>query len=324
MQSLPALKILFPEHFGDVDTPPTSGHPSPSFGVKRARPHDEPPSPSSPHSQPDSKVGDGSEHDGDDFEHDDIDGTTKPSSDSSGDRRHCCPHCGKRFNRPSSLKIHVNTHTGVKPFACPFPGCKRQFNVSSNMRRHFRGHTQTQSSNPYHHLHFLPSAGGIFPDGAVPMPLPPDPTSPRSLYKIHNHHPHIPQIPQRANLVPQLNISIPTKTLTTPNPGRYSYHDRAEPSSTSSVSPTSSYGYNNERETSSYPPTPPWTDEPEPDHYHRYPTYSFPPPLPPMRYTHGGSTSSPPARGYRESHPHSNSYINSTRSLWNVDGVKPI
>lgn len=30
------------------------------------------------------------------------------------EKRHICPHCDKRFNRPSSLKIHVNTHTGDK------------------------------------------------------------------------------------------------------------------------------------------------------------------------------------------------------------------
>ena len=29
-------------------------------------------------------------------------------------RRHACLRCGKRFNRPSSLKIHLNTHTGAK------------------------------------------------------------------------------------------------------------------------------------------------------------------------------------------------------------------
>lgn len=29
-------------------------------------------------------------------------------------KKHQCPHCGKRFNRPSSMKIHVNTHTGAK------------------------------------------------------------------------------------------------------------------------------------------------------------------------------------------------------------------
>lgn len=28
--------------------------------------------------------------------------------------RHVCDACGKRFNRPSSLRIHANTHTGAK------------------------------------------------------------------------------------------------------------------------------------------------------------------------------------------------------------------
>jgi hypothetical protein len=34
-------------------------------------------------------------------------------SPSNSGKRHVCPTCFKRFNRPSSLKIHVNTHTGA-------------------------------------------------------------------------------------------------------------------------------------------------------------------------------------------------------------------
>lgn len=53
-----------------------------------------------------------------------------------------CQYCGKGFNRPSSLKIHLNSHTGEKPFVCPLEGCGRSFSVLSNMRRHARVHTQ--------------------------------------------------------------------------------------------------------------------------------------------------------------------------------------
>ncbi|KAJ7500076.1 hypothetical protein FB451DRAFT_976144, partial [Mycena latifolia] len=54
--------------------------------------------------------------------------------------KHVCHTCGKRFNRPSSLRIHANTHTGETPYKCPYPWCARAFNVNSNMRRHFRNH----------------------------------------------------------------------------------------------------------------------------------------------------------------------------------------
>ncbi|KAJ3937187.1 MAG: hypothetical protein NXY57DRAFT_733966 [Lentinula lateritia] len=62
-------------------------------------------------------------------------------SDDGDDKKHVCNTCHKRFNRPSSLRIHMNTHTGATPFRCPYPNCGREFNVNSNMRRHYRNHT---------------------------------------------------------------------------------------------------------------------------------------------------------------------------------------
>ncbi|KAF5343669.1 hypothetical protein D9758_014688 [Tetrapyrgos nigripes] len=67
--------------------------------------------------------------------------------DDDNDRRHVCTLCNKRFNRPSSLKIHMNTHTGATPFRCPYPGCGRSFNVNSNMRRHYRNHASASASS---------------------------------------------------------------------------------------------------------------------------------------------------------------------------------
>ncbi|KIP10881.1 hypothetical protein PHLGIDRAFT_64854 [Phlebiopsis gigantea 11061_1 CR5-6] len=60
--------------------------------------------------------------------------------------RYECSWCGKGFTRPSSLKIHMNTHTGERPYVCPFEGCGRSFSVQSNMRRHARVHTRNADS----------------------------------------------------------------------------------------------------------------------------------------------------------------------------------
>ncbi|KAI0701544.1 hypothetical protein C8T65DRAFT_788068 [Cerioporus squamosus] len=64
------------------------------------------------------------------------------------DRRHGCGICHRRFNRPSSLAIHMNSHTGAQPFECPFPGCTRRFSVNSNMRRHYRNHREGAGAAP--------------------------------------------------------------------------------------------------------------------------------------------------------------------------------
>ncbi|TCD71247.1 hypothetical protein EIP91_011725 [Steccherinum ochraceum] len=75
---------------------------------------------------------------------------TSQSTPNSGAQPHRyeCTYCGKGFTRPSSLKIHINTHTGEKPYLCPYEGCGRSFSVQSNMRRHARVHTRNAESQP--------------------------------------------------------------------------------------------------------------------------------------------------------------------------------
>ncbi|KAI8641666.1 hypothetical protein BD408DRAFT_313876, partial [Parasitella parasitica] len=55
--------------------------------------------------------------------------------------RYKCKKCFKDFSRPSSLRIHVLSHTGEKPHVCPRPDCGRRFSVQSNMRRHLKVHS---------------------------------------------------------------------------------------------------------------------------------------------------------------------------------------
>ncbi|KAL1743857.1 hypothetical protein HDZ31DRAFT_64665 [Schizophyllum fasciatum] len=69
-----------------------------------------------------------------------------PASQNASGAKYECTYCGKGFNRPSSLKIHLNSHTGEKPFVCPVEGCGRSFSVLSNMRRHARVHSTGESS----------------------------------------------------------------------------------------------------------------------------------------------------------------------------------
>ncbi|KAJ7161581.1 hypothetical protein C8R46DRAFT_1000498 [Mycena filopes] len=101
--------------------------------------------------------------DADDGEGDDGEGGAEEG------KKHVCPTCAKRFNRPSSLRIHLNTHTGATPFRCPHPACGRAFNVNSNMRRHLRNHAGSA---------FAVGASPVSPTSQPSQSQSPSPTSP--------------------------------------------------------------------------------------------------------------------------------------------------
>ncbi|KAL5596911.1 uncharacterized protein BROUX77_006859 [Berkeleyomyces rouxiae] len=61
-------------------------------------------------------------------------------------RKHQCRICQHAFTRPSSVDIHIRSHTGEKPFGCSVEGCDRYFSVLSNARRHERTHLKKEAA----------------------------------------------------------------------------------------------------------------------------------------------------------------------------------
>lgn len=49
-----------------------------------------------------------------------------------------CTTCLRAFDRPSALQIHERSHTGERPFPCPWNGCVKRFTTHGNMVKHSR------------------------------------------------------------------------------------------------------------------------------------------------------------------------------------------
>lgn len=50
-----------------------------------------------------------------------------------------CTECGRTFNSHSNLRIHLNVHTGARPYSCP--DCGKSFSQSGALKIHRRIHT---------------------------------------------------------------------------------------------------------------------------------------------------------------------------------------
>ena len=57
----------------------------------------------------------------------------------SGEKPFICDLCGLGFDYNITLKTHLHTHTGEKPFKCDL--CGFRFTEKGNMNRHLRTHT---------------------------------------------------------------------------------------------------------------------------------------------------------------------------------------
>lgn len=57
----------------------------------------------------------------------------------SGLRPYQCIGCGKKFSQVANLTAHMRTHSGDRPFQCPV--CHRSFSQSSSVTTHMRTHS---------------------------------------------------------------------------------------------------------------------------------------------------------------------------------------
>lgn len=53
-------------------------------------------------------------------------------------KKHKCPLCLARFQRPEHVKRHLKSHSSEKPFQCDEPDCGRRFNRKDNLKAHLK------------------------------------------------------------------------------------------------------------------------------------------------------------------------------------------
>ncbi|KAJ8041195.1 Ras-responsive element-binding protein 1 [Holothuria leucospilota] len=82
-----------------------------------------------------------SRENGEDYDTEEL---LKMSRSSKLESRQTCPYCQRKFPWVSSLRRHLITHTGLKPYECPH--CGATFSTKSNCERHINRRHQGQKN----------------------------------------------------------------------------------------------------------------------------------------------------------------------------------
>ncbi|OQV26109.1 putative Zinc finger protein 180 [Hypsibius exemplaris] len=59
----------------------------------------------------------------------------------TGKPKYTCSECGKEFSWKSYLERHAQTHSGIKPFECDYPGCEYRTGQTGNLKMHKQTHS---------------------------------------------------------------------------------------------------------------------------------------------------------------------------------------